>query len=128
MVCPSPVWLEKNPEWCFLIFWIFLLFFLECSSPGRVGMKLGTKIFLISFLACPDAVWLEIKPEWCFYTIFFGMLYPGSGRNGTRNENFLICFSTSPGPVWLEIKREWCFLVFWIFILFFLGNVLAQIS
>ena len=38
--------LYMRPKLCFLIFWIFILFFWECSSPGRVGTELGMKILL----------------------------------------------------------------------------------
>ena len=40
-------WLEKKPYWCFLIFWIFLLFF--CDSLFRVGLEwIRTRIFFFS--------------------------------------------------------------------------------
>ena len=36
--CPDPAWLEIKWEWCFLIFWIFLLFF--WNSLPRVVMEI----------------------------------------------------------------------------------------
>ena len=41
----SLVWIEITLEWCFSIFWIFLLFVLEVSIPGRVGTEFRMKIF-----------------------------------------------------------------------------------
>ena len=46
----TPFWLKIMLERGFLIFWIFLLFFSEFSSPGRVRTEFGTKFF---FSLCP---------------------------------------------------------------------------
>ena len=66
------------PERDFLIFWFFLLFFLEFSSPGRVWMKIGTNFFFfLSFSAYLLPFWLKEIPEsdflifWIFFPIFF---------------------------------------------------------
>ena len=59
-------WLEIMPEWCFLIFLIFLLFFWEFSCLSWVGTEFGTKMFL-SFTAYLNPVWIEIMPDWCFF-------------------------------------------------------------
>ena len=63
--CPSPVWLEINPKWRFFNFSIFLLFFWECTSLGRVEMIPRT-IFFFSFTACLGPIWLQkrIDPLW----------------------------------------------------------------
>ena len=40
-----PFWQSIILERCYLIFWIFLLFFSEFSFSGRVWTEFGTKIF-----------------------------------------------------------------------------------
>ena len=51
---------------------------------------------------------------------FFWILYPGSGRNGIRNNFSFFSSSACLNPVWIEIMPEWRFLIFWFFLLFFL--------
>ena len=91
------VWIQIMPEWCFLIFWIFLLFFLEFSSPGRGGTEFGTKIFF-SFSAYLIPVWIEITPVWCFLIFWIYLL-------------FFMEFS-SPDWVWTEFRTNFFFLYF----------------
>ena len=61
------------PERGFLIFWIFLIFFSEFSSPGRVWTEFGTKIFFFSFSAYLISYCLKIMLEGGFliFLIFF---------------------------------------------------------
>ena len=83
---PDPFSLEMKPEWCFLIFWIFLPFFLDFSILGG-ARRIETINFFLSFSICPDPFWLEIRHEWCFL-IFFALFMEFSiqgrvGRIGT---------------------------------------------
>ena len=97
------LWIEIMPEWCFLIFWIFLLFFLEFSSPGRVRTEFGTNfLFLFLFFFYFFFHFLGLSQPGLdrniarmmflnflnFFAIFFGIFLPGSGRNRIRDETF----------------------------------------
>ena len=106
----------------FLIFWIFLLFFLELSIPSRVGTKFGMKIlFSLSWPVQPGFAGHNARMIFLnFFAILLGILYSGYGRNGNRNEIFFISFLAYLNPIWIEIFSEWCFLIFWILLLFFL--------
>ena len=81
-----PFWLKLTPGSCFLIFWIFLLFFfLQFSPPGWVWAEFGSKIilsisrsissYLVLFL-------LKLTTESCFliflnfFAIFFRNFLP----------------------------------------------------
>ena len=66
------------PEWGFLIFWIFLLFFSEYSCPGRVWTKFGAKFFFFFF-----------------FFVFLGLPHPVSSKNiaGKGFFNFLNFFA-----------------------------------
>ena len=64
-----------------LIFWIFLLFYLEFSCPSQVWTKFVTKFFF-SFSAYLIPFWLKIMPErgfliFVFFAIFCGIFSPG---------------------------------------------------
>ena len=82
--------LDRNiaEQMFFLIFAIFLLFFLEFSSPGRVGIEFGTNIFFFSFSAYLIPFSLGIMPErgffyfLNFFAIFFEIFLLGASMNG----------------------------------------------
>ena len=91
-ISPSliPFWIKIMPESCFLIYWIFLLFFWEFSLPGRVWAEFRSKILFslsrpVSFPIC-----LKIMPKssflifWIFWLFFFGIFSPGSSMSGIR--------------------------------------------
>ena len=61
------------PEFTFLIFWIFLLFFLEFSFPDRVWTKFGTKFFFFLFLGQSQPVLAKNNAEkgFCNFLNFF---------------------------------------------------------
>ena len=42
-----PFWRKIMPKRCFLIFWIFLLFYPKFSYPGLVWTEFGTKFFFL---------------------------------------------------------------------------------
>ena len=75
----SPFSIEIKPELTFLIFWIFLLFWLEFYYPGRVWTEFGTKIFL-SFPSYHIPFWLKIMLDrgflifWFFFYFFRNFL------------------------------------------------------
>ena len=67
-------WLEKKLCWCFQIFWIFLLFFLEFSITGRV-LTHRIDFFFLSFSAFPNLFWLGKKLWWCFLIFWIFSLF-----------------------------------------------------
>ena len=95
----GPVWLGMKPEWHFLICWIFLVFFWECSNPGRVEIALRKKIFLSLFQSIPAKFSQKWSQNDIFLLFFIGTLQPWSGRNGTWNEKFFISFFIGLGSV-----------------------------
>ena len=73
-------------KWCSITF----QFFWECSDPGwKNGSRNG--IFFL-FSAYPGPIWRFFFSFLNFFTIFlnffFGMFYPGLGRNSNRNDFF----------------------------------------
>ena len=87
---PVPFWLEKKPYCCFLIFWIFLLFFWNSLFRVRfewIGMII---FFFLSFSAGPYPV-LALKEA---ILIFFNFL------------NFFAIFSVFYIPDWLGTNRN----------------------
>ena len=126
--CPVPFWLEMKPEWFFLIFCIFLLFF--CHSLFRVGLEWIRMITFFFFgitlsRSYPVLAWKEAIMIFFNFLNFFAIFleFPIPNRvKMDRNDNFffLVWLSTCPVPLWLEMKPKWCFLIFWIFLLFFL--------
>ena len=81
------------PEWSFLIFWIFLLFFWEFSCTGLVGTDFGTiyiyiYIYICTFSAYPNPVLIEIMTEWSFLIFWILLLFfrvsSFPGRVGTE--------------------------------------------
>ena len=81
----------------FLIFWIFLQFFSELSSLGRVWPEFRTKFFFFSFSAYLIPFWVKITQERGFliFLIFFFL--------------FSSVFSC-PGRVWTEFGTKIFFL------------------
>ena len=100
-------------------FTIFLIFFWEFSSLGRVELVPGIEFFFFLYFAFPGSVWIKMKPEWCFsnflnlFTIFFfeffgecSCLYWVETAPETK---FFFSFIAYPYPVWLEMRLEWLF-------------------
>ena len=118
----NPIWIEILPEWYFLIFWIFLLFFWNFLPRDGKERNSGWKIFsLFLGLFQPSSDRNNARMMFFnFFAISFGIFMPESSRNGIRGENFFLSFSIYLNPIWIEIIPEWCFLIFWIFLLFFL--------
>jgi len=119
-----PFLLKIKPEGVLLIFWIFLLFFLEIYCPGQVWTEFGTKIFSL-FLSLSHLVLAKSYAGKRFFNFlnffasFFGIFLPGSSMNGISNQNCFPIFSAYLIPFWLEIILERGILIFWIFLLFF---------
>ena len=67
-------WLEKKLCWCFQIFWIFLLFFLEFSITGRVLTR-RNDFFFLSFSTFPNLFWLGKKLWLCFLIFWIFSLF-----------------------------------------------------
>ena len=69
------VQIEIMQEWCFLIFWIFFLFFFGIFLPGSCRNEIWDKNFLLSFSAYLIPIWIEIMPEWFYlyseFLLFF---------------------------------------------------------
>ena len=103
--CADLFSLEMKPEWCFLIFWIFLPFFFGIFYSGSsrtdrnnncffsLSRPVPTRFGLKWSLNCPFLFFVFI----CF---FFGIFYSWSSRTD-RNDNFLfLSFVTCPNPFW----------------------------
>ena len=58
---PTYFWPRRTPWQYFLIFWIFLLFFLEFSITRRVGTERNGNFYFLSFSAFSNLFWLEMK-------------------------------------------------------------------
>ena len=86
-----PVLPKYNTGKGFLIFSIFLLFFSEFSSPGRVWTEFRTKIFFHSFSIYLIPFWLKLMSKrdffifWFFFSIFLRIFLPGPSMNGIRD-------------------------------------------
>ena len=120
-----PFWLEIMAKRGFLIFWIFLQFFSELSSLGRVWPEFRTKFFFFSFSAYLIPFWVKIMQERGFliFLIFFFYFprYFLARVEYERNSGlkFFFSFSASLNPFWIEMVTELSFLIFWIFFFFF---------
>jgi len=119
-----PFWLKIIPGRGFIIFWIFLLFFSEFSSPDRVWTEFGTKIFFLFFglthtVLAKNNSGKRFYKFLNFFTIFFRIFFPGSSMNGFRDYNFFFSVSVYLIPFWLKILPGRGFIIFWIFLLFF---------
>ena len=112
------------PKRGFLTFWSFLVFFSECSCPGRVRPEFGTKIFSL-LLGQSHPVWAKnsARNEGFSFFSFFHILtefsFPGWVWTKFGAKIFFFSFSAYLIPFWLKIMLEWCFLICWIFFLFF---------
>ena len=108
---PNLFWPEKWPYWCFIIFWIFLLFFFNSLLRIRKEIPLR-KFYFHSFAAFPNVFSLEKMPKWCFFFFnffnFFDIFLELSitGRVGNDwNVNFYFhSFSAFPNLFCLENK------------------------
>ena len=75
----------------FIIFFIFLVIFLEFSTTRRVGTKRNCNFYFLHSSAFSNLFWLGMKPQryflifWFFFS-FFGIFYYLSGKNGTERE------------------------------------------
>ena len=63
------------PERDFLVFWIFLLYFLQFSCPGRVWAEFGTIISFFPFSAYLISFSLKIMPERGFLIFWIILLF-----------------------------------------------------
>ena len=116
-------WLKLTPGSCFLIFWIFLVFFfLQFSPTGRVWAEFGSKIILslsrpISSYLVPFL--LKITTESCFFN-FFEFTNSGRVRTDRKEIILVLYFLACLGSFRLEMKPGWCLLIFRIFLHLFL--------
>ena len=108
----NPVWMEIMPEWCFLIFWIFLLFFLEFSSSGRVGTKLWGRHLFSLFLGLPQ-LGLDRNNDGMmffnflnFFAVFFWNFLARVGKERNLERRFFLSFSAYLNLVWIEIIKH----------------------
>ena len=107
--CPVLFWLEKKPQWRFIIFLIFLLFF--WNSLFRVGLEwIRTRIFFFSHCK-PVSSRFDLKRShndvfsfFKFFCHFFGIPYSGTGWNGSEREYFFFLILSLSFPVlaWKE--------------------------
>ena len=107
----------------FLIFWIFLLFFSEFSSLGRVWTEIGTKIFFSLFrpigVLAKNNSGKRFFNFLIFFFYFFRNFLARVEYEWNSGLNFFLSFSAYLIPFWLKIMSERGFLIFWIFLLFF---------
>ena len=125
---PISFWLEMKPQWCFLIFWIFLLFF--WNSLFLVGLEwIGTRIFFFSHSRpVPSSFglkWSHNDVLWIFkfFYYFFGIPYSRSGWNGSEWEYFCSLILSWSSPVLALKEAILMFFNFLIFLLFFRNSI-----
>ena len=118
--------MEIIPEWCFLIFWIFMLFFF-LNFNAEVGWEWisGLNFFFLFFSAYLILVSIQIMQEWCFliFVIFLIFFLEFSSPGRVEQNSGLKLFSLFLGlshPVLDRNNAEKMFLIFWIFLLFLL--------
>ena len=114
----------------FIIFWNFLLFFLEFFCLGRVWRELGTKIWFLSFSAYLIPLWLRIMlgSGFLIFSLFFSIFScPGRVWTELGTKIWFFSFSAYLIPFWLKIISGIGFLTFWIFLLFF-WNFFARVE
>ena len=113
------------PEWGFLVFSIFLLFFSEFSSPGRVWTEIGAKFFFLSFSNKLLPFWLKIIPERYFLIFlififnFFRNFLALAKYERNSGLKFFSLFLGQSHPVLPKYNTRNRFLIFSIFLLFF---------
>ena len=113
--------LEMKPGWCFKIFLMFLQYFWEFFSSGRIGTVWNKNFFFSLFQPVPTHFGLKWCQEYIFqffefFWEFSSLVQVGTDRNGKKK---FLSFSACHDPFWLEMMPGWCFLIFWIFLLFF---------
>ena len=83
-----PFWLKIMPGRGFIICWIFLLFFWNFLPRVECERNSGLKFFFFLFFSLPHQVLAKNNAGnrfYNFFTIFFGILLPGSSMNGIRD-------------------------------------------
>ena len=105
----SSVWIEILPEWCFLIFWIFLLFF--WNFLVRVGLEWNSGQNLFSLLpgqSQPGSNRNNSKMKFFNFlkilAIFLRIFLPWSGRNKIRDEIF--CYFFENFLAWVKYEQN----------------------
>ena len=122
---PILFWLEMKLCWCFLIFWIFLLFF-KIFYYGSVRNTSERFFFLFSLFhsfSQPIFAWKGAMMVFSnflnFFAIFLEFSFLGKVETHQNEFCYFLSFSAFPILFWLEMKLWWCFLIFWIFCNFF---------
>ena len=121
---PNLFWLVKMLRWCFLIFWIFLLFFgIFYYGSGRNTAERFFLFYLFLDLSQPILARKEALMVFSNFLNSFAIFLEFSitGREETQRNDLLpfLSFVAFPDLFWLETKLWWYFLNFWIFLLFF---------
>ena len=119
-----PFWLKIMPETGFLIFWTFLLFFLEFSCPGQVWTEFATKIFFSLSRPISSPFWLKIMPESVFlvlwnFLLFFRNFLARIEKERNLRLKFFSLFLGLYHPVLAKNNVGKSFLIFLNFLLFF---------
>ena len=112
--CPDPFRLEMNPGWCFLIFWIFLLFYSEIYHSGQVKTVSNEKIFFTHFRPFPTQFCLKWSTMFFNYFKLFAIFweFSSSGQEKTvpnQKKKKFHSFSACLDPFRLEMNPGWCF-------------------
>ena len=109
----------------FLIFWVFLLFVLEFSSPGRVWTEFRTEIVIFYFSVYLISYWLKIVLDtgflifWIFF-YFFRNFLPLVEHEQNIGLNFFFLFLGLSYPVLAKNNAwKWFLKFFNFFAIFF---------
>ena len=100
-----PVWLKITPESCFLIFWIFLLFFFGIFSPGSSMSGIQVLNYFLSFSACliPNLAKNNAEKLFSnflnFFAIFFRNLLPRVENERNSGLKFFYLFLGLSQPI-----------------------------
>ena len=87
---PNLFWLEEKPLWCFVLFWIFLLFF-EFSIMGRVGIGRYDNFYFLHFSAFSNTAWREAQRIFYNFLNFFAIFLEISITSRVGIDRMEIC-------------------------------------
>ena len=108
---PNLFWLEKKRYWCFLIFWIFLLFFFGIFNYGSGTNSSERFFFLFSLFLGFSQLILAGKVAkivlFSFFNFFYYFLeFSITSRVGTHLNDFFFLSLSRSSPTYFGLERS----------------------